>query len=58
MHYKINNDLIVDDYDQACELIKFGCVEVYEDGVWIDDIDFETAKQGLVKMDLNKLIKE
>lgn len=62
MHYKINKDLIVTDYDQACEMIEFGCIEVYENEILIDEIDFETAKQGVANsayrdMYLKKLIK-
>lgn len=45
MIYRINNNQIIsDNYQLACSELIFGCIEVYDDGIIIDVIDYETAK--------------
>lgn len=51
MRYKINKGDVVSDYLLACNMLEYGDLEIWEDGVLIDVIDYETAKYEVERSD-------
>jgi len=57
MKYKINDDQFLSDYNLACVLTT-GSIQVFDGAEMIDEIDFETAKQGVNNLKQLNLLKE
>jgi hypothetical protein len=55
MKFKINGNQFVNDYHIECSELVAGCIEVYDNGVIIDVIDYETAKLDASKIKIKEM---
>jgi hypothetical protein len=55
MKFKINGNQFVNDYHIACNELTAGCIEVYDNGIMIDVIDYETAKLDASKIKIEEM---